>query len=232
MKKRVIFTTVVAFVLLGAVIAAGLNAIFTVTHVRTDFTTYSEEGRAEAIELRERLDGFVGKSSTFLHLEEIEKIVEEYPSFRIEALEKRYPTTVYLRVSERRETLAILREDGKYDLYADSGTFLRTADDAENRAGGSNVLLEGFSLRAEGEPQTLTGEYAEAVLAAVRAMEEKLVELRANVLAFTLVKNTSSARNDYIRVTMREGVVVDLANPAVLAGEKAAARRGHARQKA
>ena len=93
--------------------AAGLNAIFTVTHVKTEFTTYSEEGREEARTLRERLDGFVGKSTTFLDLEDISAIVEEYPFFRLEALEKQYPTTVYVRVSERKETFAVLREDGK-----------------------------------------------------------------------------------------------------------------------
>ena len=46
MKKRAILTTVVAFLLLVAVIAAGLNAVFTVTYVNARFLTYTEEGDA------------------------------------------------------------------------------------------------------------------------------------------------------------------------------------------
>ena len=52
MKKRSILTTVIAFVLLVAVIAAGLNAIFTVTYVRANFRTYTERGAATAEELK------------------------------------------------------------------------------------------------------------------------------------------------------------------------------------
>lgn len=222
MKKKAILTTVVCAVLLLLVVAAGLNAIFTVTLVRTEFTTYSEEGRAEAEDLRKRLDGFVGKSSAFLDLGEISGIVAEYPFFKLESLEKRYPTTVYVRVSERRETFAVARADGDYDLYAENGVFLRTSASADNRAGGQNVLLEGFSLGAEGTPAMLTGEYAQSLLGAAEAFSEELSEIRANVLSVTLVKNTSNARNDYFRIRMHEGVVVDLANPAAMAKEKAA----------
>ena len=39
MKQKTIITTIIAFVLLVAVIAAGVNAIFTVTYVRATFRT-------------------------------------------------------------------------------------------------------------------------------------------------------------------------------------------------
>ena len=68
MKKRSILTTVIAFVLLVAVIAAGLNAIFTVTYVRANFRTYTERGAAAAEELKEELNGYVNRSSVFLDL--------------------------------------------------------------------------------------------------------------------------------------------------------------------
>ena len=61
MKKRTILTTVVAFVLLVAVIAAGVNAIFTVTYVRATFRTYTERGAAAAESLKEELNGYIKK---------------------------------------------------------------------------------------------------------------------------------------------------------------------------
>ena len=59
MKKRSILTTVVAFLLLAAVVAAGLNAVFTVTYVNADFVTYTQEGEQEAQQLKEQLNGYL-----------------------------------------------------------------------------------------------------------------------------------------------------------------------------
>ena len=80
MKKRAILTTVVAFLLLVAVIAAGLNAVFTVTYVNARFLTYTEEGETAARELKEDLNEYLGKSTTFLDLEEVRR--ERVPRFR------------------------------------------------------------------------------------------------------------------------------------------------------
>ena len=52
MKQKTILTTIIAFVLLVAVIAAGVNAIFTVTYVRATFRTYTERGAAAAESLK------------------------------------------------------------------------------------------------------------------------------------------------------------------------------------
>ncbi len=222
MKKKVIITTVVAFVLLAAVIAAGLNAIFTVTHVRADFTTYSEAGSADAVELRGRLDQYIGKSSTFLDLGELSEEVARYPFFRLACIEKRYPTTVYLRIEERKETYAIAGEDG-YTTFADNGLLLRSGlSENTNRCGGQNILLEGFSFTAEGSPATMQGEYAEALLSVMQAFKSALTEPRANVLTVTLMRNTSDRRNDFFRIRMCEGVAIDLADPASYPAEKAA----------
>ncbi len=220
MKKRLIITTVVALALLAAILAAALNTIFTVTHVRTDFTTYSQEGKEEAASLREELDAFVGRSTTFLKLEEVSATVEKYPYFVIEELEKQYPTTVYLRISERKETFAIA-EDGAYAAYADNGVFLRMAETSANRAEGNNIVLTGFDFERSGSPLMFRGTYAEEVRLVTDAIRAKLMEERANVVSVELVKSTSDARNDFFRIRMHEGVVIDLGNPSVLAAEKA-----------
>ena len=221
MKKRLIITTIVAVFLLVAILAAALNTIFTVTHVRTDFTTYSSEGKGEAATLREELDAFIGRSTTFLDLGELSATVDRYPYFRLEEVEKRYPNTVYLRIAERKETFVIAEETG-YSAYADNGVFLRTAETTANRASGENILLTGFSFTRSGSPSMFTGTYAEEVRLATDAIRAKLTEERANVLSIELIRRTSDARNDFFRLRMQEGVVIDLGNPSVQPAEKAA----------
>lgn len=219
MKKRLIITTVVAFVLLAAAIAAGLNAIFTVTHVRAEFTTCSEAGEAEAVELREKLDAYIGKSSTFLNLNDVRKTVESYPCFRLECIEKQYPTTIRLMITERKETFACAREEGGYAIFDEEGRYLYDSETNVNRVAGENILLDGFSLDADN--MLLVGDYVEQLLSVAATFRDTLTEIRANVISVTLKKQTSDARSDFFRIQMQEGVVIDLVNPSVRAEDKA-----------
>ncbi len=219
MKKRVLISTVVAFVLLFAAIAAGLNAIFTVTHIRAEFSAFSAEGREEAHALREKLDTFLGKSSAFLDLDDLRDVVAEYPGFRLDSIEKKYPTTVRLSISERNETYAYAREGSGYAIIDEEGIYLYDKAENVNRAEGANILLEGFALTAEG---AVTGEYFPELLAVSSAMEETLGSFRANVVYVRLVQDTANPRYDYFRIGMREGVVLDILNPADRPAEKTA----------
>lgn len=220
MKKRVIITTIVAFVLFAASVAAGLNAIFTVTHVRADFTTYSEAGREEAAELREKLDAFVGKSSAFLDLDDVKETVESYPCFRLVSIKKQYPTTVRLEVAERRETFALPYGDGGYAIIDEEGRYLYDSAENANRADGENILLEGFALSPVNGK--MEGEYFSELLAVSDVFRGALTEIRANVLSVGLVRPVSNKRSDFFRIRMREGVIIDIANPSVSADGKAA----------
>ena len=80
MKKAVIMTSV-AFLLLLAVVAAGLNVIFTVSYIEASFSTFSVQGAEDARALKKELDGFVGDSMTFLDLGDVEETVKKYPAF-------------------------------------------------------------------------------------------------------------------------------------------------------
>ena len=101
MKNRVLITTVAAFLLLAAVIAAGVNAVFTVTLVKTEFSVFSEEGEREAEALKAQIDKFVGSSTTFLDLGDVQSVVDGYPCMRVDRIEKKYPSTVEVEISER-----------------------------------------------------------------------------------------------------------------------------------
>lgn len=220
MKKKALITTAVAAVLLLAAIAAGLNAIFTVTHVSAVFHAFSEAGSAEASELREKLDRFVGKSTTFLDLGDVEAVVEEYPCFRVDSVRKKYPATVQLVVSERRERYCFLRGENGYAVIDDTGKYLYDIPENVNRAGGENIVLEGFGISTESG--FAEGKYFPELLAFSSVLEETLGEIRANILSVTLVTPASDPSNDFLRIKTREGVVIDVGDPAYAPEEKAA----------
>lgn len=223
MKKRVIWTTVCAAILFLAALAAGLNAVFTVTSVKASFIAFSDVGRQESGSLQKELDRFVGKSTTFLDTEEIRAVVEKYPCFRIEGeIEKKFPQTVELTVVEREEVFAVWSEEkNAYAVLDGGGVYLYDKENASNRLGGENIVLTGFSLKLEAG-KTAEGENFEEFLAVYREFESELGGLRRNVVSATFGRPSSQASYDYFSLTMREGVTVFIDRPSSKAQEKAA----------
>lgn len=215
MKARVLLTTLISFLLLCAVVAAGLNAVFTVTSVEAEFSILSAEGEKEAKELKEKLDGFIGKSSTFLDEEEVRDIIASYPCMKAERVEKKYPSTLGVTVSERRETFSVMTEHG-YAVLSDDGTCLYYKDSLINRIGGENILLDGFSFSiAQGE--ALSDENFNTVLTAYGVLCEVLKEPRANVVS---IAYRGGLVFDTFVVAMREGIRIEIVSPAELTAEK------------
>lgn len=207
MKKRVLITTVISFLLLVAVIAAGLNAVFTVTLVQTDFLVCSAEGEREAASLKAELNKYVGSSTTFLDLEEVRGVVEAYPCMKVEKLEKKFPSTVEVSVRERRETFAVAAGDG-YAVLAEDGTYLYDRDTLENRSEGENILLHGFPLSLS------RGQIAEGIgelLSVYAVFAETLGEPRANIRSVSYRTEGSSGHS--LVIGMREGIKIELFLP-------------------
>ncbi len=222
MTKKAILTTLVAFVLLLAVVAAGLNAVFTVTIVRTDFAVYSAEGRAESAELQEKLDGFVGSSTTFLDLDDLKSEVENYPCFRLDRIEKKFPSSVELRVVERREAYAFAREEGGYAILDEDGYYLYDKATRGNRAGGESVELIDFRIdTARG--QVASGRYFNELLLTLATFGETLGDARANLASVSLRLGgaPSSGIYDFL-IRTREGLLIEIADVASDTAEKAA----------
>ena len=221
MKKTLIMTSV-ALVLLLAVIAAGLNVIFTVTHVDVSFNTFSEQGAADAVTLKKELDEYTGSSTTFLKLSKVEKKVQEYPCFRLEEVKKKFPKTLQVVVSERRELFAYGLENGKYAMIDAEGICLRIVDDNISRSGGENVLLKNFTLNASVGAR-VEGEYFEAVLSAFSGFESYMADARANIREVKLSYNGSGSSINYnsFVILMQEGCKITIYNPLVNADEKA-----------
>lgn len=213
MKKKVILTSIVSFVLLLLVIFAGINAIYTVTSVRANFSTFSAEGESEAHELQEKLNSFVNKSSIFLKVGAIQDTVNEYPYFYLDEVKKHYPDRVELKISERKEAFTYL-SDGKYVVLDEAGKYLCEKETNANRAGGENILLEGFNFAGD------EVEYLAETLQMFNAFQKELLEARANIVSVKLERNTSFAATDNLIIQMHEGVVFRINDPHARTDEK------------
>lgn len=221
MKKALIMTSV-AFLLLLAVVAAGLNVIYTVSYIEASFSTFSLQGEEEAKALKKELDGFVGSSMTFLNLGDVESTIEKYPSFRVESVQKKFPKTVEVVVKERRELFAYKTEEGKYAMIDTEGNCLWLSDDNVSRTGGENILLKNFSLSVEVGSRAEGGHF-EALLNAFNGFREYLIDSRANVreVVLNLDGNESNPLTNLFEIEMQEGVVIEMYNPTSRADEKA-----------
>lgn len=206
--------TATALILLAAVVAAALNAVFTVTDIIVNYAPVSEEGVKDSYAVQETLNkNFVGKSSAFLDLTDVEAVLSEYPSFVVTEIKKIFPRTVFITLEERREAFAFLRENGLYGILDENGVYLYDKAENVNRRTGANILLNNFDLSAK------TGEksedpYFQAAAAFAGVFMERLEDARANVVSISLLRTDNEIAGSYLmRVQMREGVVIDVFAP-------------------
>lgn len=220
MRKNVVLMTTIGLVILIAVLTAALNAVFTVTKVEVIWSVRSEEGERESVALQAELESsYLGKSTTFLKLDDVTATVAGYPSFEIVSLKKGYPQRLLLEISERKELFAFLQENGSYGILDTQGSYLYDRETSENRAGGSNILLEGFSFSVkDGE---VTGEYLAELVAIANVFAQDYDNIRANIVSVTLLSHYMGY--DYFRVRMQEGVYFDVYTPKNNTALKAAA---------
>ena len=221
MKKTLIMTSI-AFVLLLAVVAAGLNVIFTISYIEASFSTFSAQGEEEARSLKAELDEFVGDSMTFLKLDSVRDKVEKYPCFRIESVAKKFPKTVQISVKERRELFAYETQDGNYAMIDSEGICVRLSEENVSRTGGENILLKNFTLTCA-VGSKVEGAYFEALLSAFTGFETYLADARANVREVVLKMggNENNPLTNLFEIEMQEGVVVEMNNPLSRACAKA-----------
>ncbi|MBO5046173.1 MAG: hypothetical protein J6C93_04805 [Clostridia bacterium] len=220
MKKRLITVSICAIVVLIAALAAGLNAVFSVHTVDVTFHAFTKSGFDEAAEIQEKLDAFAGESTTFLDLEEVEAVVEEYPSFRVDKIAKVYPQKIALVLTERKETFAVEGENG-FSIYDEEGVLVAVKEENVNRVdGGKNVLLQGFELLGD-VGATASGYRMRELLDTISAFDEAFGEVRMNLVSVKLVVPLADdVRTEYFEIQTAEGVVIRINNPSYLAKEK------------
>lgn len=223
MKKKALLMTAVALILLAAVAAAALNAVFTVTDVVVNYAPVSQEGVEESYAVQKMLDEkFVGKSSTFLDPEDVKASLSEYSSFIVKEVKKLLPRTVSVTLEERREAFAFARGDGRFAVLDENGVYLYDREENSNRRTGENILLENFDFSAMEKGKPSGDGYLKAAIDFAGVFMEKLDDARANVVSISLRRTDNEIAGAYLlRVKMREGVVIDVFSPENFAREKA-----------
>ncbi len=222
MKKKVLLMTGIALVLLVAVIASALNAVFTVTKVELGVSACSDTGVKESIKLQEELnEKYLGKSTTFLSLDSVRETVSDYYCFELVSCYKDFPQKVVLQVSERKEVFAYARGNGTFAVLDENGLFLHDSEENVNRMGGQNILLEGFALDTGKAGSVATGEYLVEALSFVGVFAERLENVRANITSITLKEHPYEGK--YFHIQTHEGVCIDVYTPSMLTTEKAGA---------
>ncbi len=205
MKKKVVLAVTLSVVVLLAAIAAGINAVFSVTSVKVQFQAFSSRTKEEVAVVQAELDGFVGRSLIALDLAEVSAVVAKYPYFEVTAIEKQFPQTVALSLKEKEELFAV-KVEGGYSLYDGAGSFLRTSEKNSSRADGAElILLEGMEAGSE--------RFALAV-SICSQMQKHLPDLRMNLVSVAYVAPSANPADDYLSFVMREGAVMELHNPA------------------
>lgn len=219
-KRLVIFGVSIALFI--AVIAAAVNAVFTVSSVEVRFQTFSERGKEEAAVLQTQLDQtFLGRSTTFLNVNDVQTEVGKFPCFRVKTLEKQFPRSVVISLEEREETFAYHRENGGYAIFDSEGVYLYDREENVNRLGGENILVEGFSLTIPTSGNTVTGDGFSALLQLTDTFRYRLGTVRANVRSVEFFERKNEGT--YFRIRMQEGVILEIHLPQQNMQEKAEA---------
>lgn len=206
MKKKTVLIAFIAVILLAAVVAAGLHAVFTVAYIRASFTTHTPEGEVAAQELKEKLNTYLNRSMTFLDIEEVRTTAQSNPRFRIVTAEKSFPSTIVLEIEERSAAFVIRSQEG-YDVIDNEGVRIAQTQSAENYV----ELTGDFSVSYENG--VMTGNFVPELLQMYASFIEILGEPRANFTSISLTSGGAVTRLSRFRIETREGVEIVILNP-------------------
>ena len=121
--KKILIILLTVLVFLSAA-TLGISTVFRVDEVTVIAPVVSEEAKAEASDLQNRLQkAYEKKNTIFLDSELADKIIEDFPYFRITTFEKDYPNRIVVTVSEDEEVYAVQKGEEYYILNS-SGVLL------------------------------------------------------------------------------------------------------------
>lgn len=218
LKKKLIVIALTVLVFLSAVVL-GVATVFRVHSVTVVSSVVSDEAKAEAQELKNRLQEVYDKDSIFFaDDEDAKKVLEEFPYFRITSFEKDYPNRIIIKVTEDAEVYAAETGEGDYYILGVDGTVLERRESHLNRMEGkTNVILKGLeNVKGEKGKLLSNSETFKALLIFCDQMHTDLNGLQDNVKSVQL-----HATDDKYRVEMSEGVIIYVDQASVLTLEKA-----------
>lgn len=229
MRKKVVVILLTVLVLFSACIL-GVSTVYRIDEVtlKVQGVSDSEAARREEETLRETLlKAYKGDSILFSKQKKAEKILVQYPCFRLTDFEKKSPNRIVVKVTEEAEVYAVEKgENGYYILSAD-GTTLCERDTPQNRVDGeNNLIIKGFSVSANRGEQPSSDPAFTHALAFCRELSALFNGIRKNVLSLERVEKTPDGTDIPVTMlcfTMREGVKIYISQPETLTKEKAQA---------
>lgn len=224
-KWLTILLTVLVF-LSGTVL--GVSAVYRIDDVLVEAKTVSVEAETEAIALQTRLSqAYSKKFAPFVKEADAYAVVEEFPYFRITAIEKAYPNRLIVRVAEDNEVYAVATQENPEEYYIlnGEGTVLGIRDNYINRSDetgkAKNVLLTGLKVTGK-KGEKITGDDSLSyMLSFCGKMDEALQGIRRNIVEIEKIQAGSSADTVMLKLITFEGVVIYVNTPSEKAQEKA-----------
>ncbi len=224
-RKKTIWVIVLTAVIFLSLSTLGITSVYRVDTVTLNASVVSETANTEIEQLWNRLEEAYDKKSSFtVDKTEAEKILADFPHFRLTGFEKAYPNRIIISVTEDAEVYAVSAGEGKYYILGADGMVLGIRDSYVNRLDGAdNLLFKGLTV--SGSKGSLLGgdECLAALLEFCDGASEALSGIRRNVVCVEVVRNTSLIEDALFKVTMREGVNIYIGNPTVMPKEKARA---------
>lgn len=222
-RKKTIWIIVLTAVIFVSMATLGITSVYRVDTVTLNASVISEEANMEAALLQTRLEEAYDKRSSFgVDKAEAEKILADFPHFRLTGFEKSYPNRIIVSVTEDAEVYAVPVGEGNYYILGADGMVLGIRDSYINRLdGAANVFLNGLQVSGDKGMQLSGDECLEPLLEFCQKASKTLSGLRRNVISVDVIRNTSVLEEALFKVSMREGVKIYIGNPTQLTEEKA-----------
>lgn len=229
MHKKIVVVLVTIVIFLSACVL-GVTTVYRVDNVtlKVQGVSISDEAMAEEERLQKALlKEYKGDNWLFVTKAGAEKVLEEYPCFRLTRFEKKSPDCLMIEVVEDAEVYAVEKGENSYYILSANGLTLGERTDNLNRLDGEpNLLIKGFAVTAiRGEKPNGEKVFTDA-LAFCDEVSKLLGGIRKNVLQIEKITKTPTGENfptAMICLSMREGVKLYVNEPQTLTKEKAQA---------
>jgi len=192
-NKRII--AVFILLVFCAALAIGSSTVFTIAEVKASYTLLSQEQKDKITDVDSLLNEFEGKNIMLLKNSEISSILKDYTYLKVTEINKVYPNTITIKIVERKEIFAVLKDQNYYMIDIDGFVLSKKSVNQNNIDNQSNIILQ-----VEGNFNV--GEYADIT-------DNDLFECLLNISKLTDTFFKSINPNDYIRNTLKKISIVN-----------------------
>jgi hypothetical protein len=217
--KKINLVAIISIVIFVCALLLGANTVFSVSDIQTSYSLATTQSYADSRDAQEKIEKkYVGKNLLLLSTKKVAAEFDDYTYLSVTSIEKKYPNTLVIAVTERTEVYALEGENGFY-MADGEGTFLCFSAENKNRADGEpNFLLSGF--KNIGGDFSADSNFAYAMTICSIA-DEMLGGIRTSLLSLSVVVPTSDAADTEFIIRTKEGVTIHIGDPSLLTEEKA-----------